>query len=45
MVSVEKYPYFCGAACLKRPFTSKTGRGFVKCNAETCQSLFVPEEN
>ena len=41
MVSVEKYPCFCGAG-LKR-FTSKAGRGFVKCNAETCL-LFVPEE-
>ena len=30
MVSVEKYPYFCGAACLKRRFTSKTGRVMQK---------------
>ena len=41
MVSVEKYPCFCGAG-LKR-FKSKAGRGFLKCQAETC-TLFVPEE-
>ena len=41
MVSVKKYPCFCGA-CLKR-FKSKVGRGFLKCQAETC-TLFVPEE-
>ena len=41
MVSVEKYPCFCGAG-LKR-FKSKAGRGFLKCQTETC-TLFVPEE-
>ena len=41
IVSVEKSPCFWGAG-LKR-FKSKVGRGFLKCQAETC-TLFVPEE-
>ena len=41
MVSIEKYPCFCGAG-LKR-FTSKAGKGFDKYQAGTC-TLFSPEE-
>ena len=42
MVSVEKYKCFCVDGKLER-FTSKSGRGFVKCKKETC-TMFVPEE-
>ena len=41
MVSVEKYPCFCGAGL--RRFESKDGRGFLKCKDEMC-TLFTPEE-
>ena len=41
MISVEKYPYFCGAGL--RCFESKDGRGFLKCKDEMC-TLFTPEE-
>ena len=41
MVSVEKYPCFCGAGL--KSFKCKAGQGFLKCQAETC-TLFVPEE-
>ena len=39
MVSVEKYPCFCGAGL--RRFVSKDGRGFLKCKDEMC-TLFNP---
>ena len=39
MVSVEKYPCFCGAGL--RRFESKDGRGFLKCKDEMC-TLFNP---
>ena len=42
MVSVEKYKCFCVDGKRER-FTSKSGRGFVKCKKETC-TMFVPEE-
>ena len=41
MVSVEKYPCFCGAGL--RRFESKDGRGFLKCKDEMC-TLFTLEE-
>lgn len=43
MVSIESYRCFCSDSGLKR-FTSKAGRGFVKCAKSTC-TLFCPEES
>ena len=43
MVSIQSYGCFCSDNGLKR-FTSKAGRGFVKCSKSTC-TLFCPEES
>ena len=42
MVSVEKYPCFCGSG-LQRIESKDGSRGFLKCKTETC-TLFIPEE-
>ena len=41
MVSLDKYPCFCGSG-LER-FESRDGRGFLKCASQKC-TLFIPEE-
>ena len=42
MVDISHMPCFCSDAGLER-FTSKSGRGFVKCSTSNC-TLFCPEE-
>jgi hypothetical protein len=43
MAAISANPCFCSEHGLKR-FTSKKGRGFVKCGKGTC-TLFLPEED
>jgi hypothetical protein len=42
MVSLDKYPCFCGSG-LQRIESKDGSRGFLKCKTETC-TLFIPEE-
>ena len=41
MVSVEKYPCFCGAGV--KQFKSKDDRSFLTCREETC-TFFIPAD-